>query len=109
MTGIISHRRRQPSLRKRAAAQASGIAPGCSPKNIYKSVPFIAQQGLDIVAFQLLSALKPFQFHDKQDPHHFAAELFDEPDNCFGGAAGGDQIIDDDDLLAGLNGILWPG
>lgn len=66
---------------------------------------FISNDGLYVVFCQLLPSLQTGKFHQEEDPDHLAAETLDEMRGCFDGAAGCDQIIDEDDLLARLYGI----
>src|SRR6266542_3348023 len=61
----------------------------------------VLDQGLNLVSVQLIATLERQQLHEKRDADDLAAELTDEIDGGCSRAAGGQQIIHDEDALTG--------
>jgi hypothetical protein len=66
----------------------------------------VVQQGEDVVARQPFPSLQKIQFHYECEAGDFAAEAFGELRGGDGGASGGEKIVDDEDALAFLDGVL---
>jgi hypothetical protein len=60
----------------------------------------ILNQRTHIVPRQLLTPGKEFEFDDKYKANNDTTELLDEIDNCAGGAAGGEEVVGDNDAMA---------
>ena len=65
----------------------------------------IVQEAENVVLPELGSAFEEVEFDGEADAGDFAAELANELDGGLHGAAGGEEIVDDNDALAGLDGV----
>ena len=65
----------------------------------------VVEQAEDVVLGEAFAAAEEVEFDGEGEAGDFAAELFDELDGGFHGAAGGEQVVDEQDALAGLDGV----
>ena len=63
-------------------------------------------KGFYAVAFKDFSALEVCKFNDEQTAFDNPAGLFNQCGGCLGGTSGGEQVIDDDNLLPRFYGVL---
>ena len=66
----------------------------------------VCDQGCDVVSLQLLPSVESGEFHDEEDLHDLPSLLLHHLDDGLGGSAGRYEVIHDDDLLSGLDGVL---
>src|SRR6185437_5272504 len=81
----------------------SGVAESFKPDIAELFV--VVQEAEDVVLLKLFAALEEVEFDGEAQACDLAAELADQLDGGLHRAAGGEQVIDDDDALAGLNGV----
>src|SRR5919107_3420031 len=67
--------------------------------------PSVLDEAVEVIAFNQLSALEELELDQGGDAHDLAAEALDEPGRGPGGAAGGEHVVDDQDPLAGDDGV----
>src|SRR5215813_3203874 len=65
----------------------------------------VVQQAEDVVLRETLAAFEEVEFDSKSQSCDFAAELLNELDRRFHGAAGGEQVVDENNALAGCDGV----
>ena len=65
----------------------------------------VDEQGLHVESLELLASLEAGQLHDEGCFDDLASEPLDEPDGGRGGASGGDEVVDEDYLLSGPDGV----
>ena len=53
-----------------------------------------------------LAAFEEIEFNEEGEGSEVATELIDQVDRGFGGAAGGEEVIDQDDVFSGMDGVL---
>ena len=71
--------------------------------NLHDSV---LQQGENIVRrANFWRPLQKCKLYYKSEPDDFASEQLDEPGDRRGGSAGGEDVVDDQDVLAGFDGV----
>jgi hypothetical protein len=63
------------------------------------------KQAEDVVLLEAVAAFEEVELDGEGEAGDLAAELLDELDGGFHGAAGGEQVVDEDDALAGLDGV----
>ena len=63
----------------------------------------VVEEAEDVVLAELGAAFEEVEFDGEADAGDFAAELADELDGGLHGAAGGEEVVDDDDALAGAS------
>ena len=63
------------------------------------------EQAEDVVLGEFGAAFQEVQLDGEAQAGDLAAELADELHGGLHGAAGGEQVVDDDDALAGLDGV----
>ena len=63
-------------------------------------------KGADGSLVQLGASVKPIEFHKKAESCYMPSRLFNEIGTGTCSAASGDQIIDNEHTLTGMNGIL---
>jgi hypothetical protein len=73
--------------------------------SISDSLLVVVEQAEDVVVFEAVAAFEEVEFDGEGEAGDLAAQLLDELYRCFHGAAGGEEIVDEDDALAGLDGI----
>src|SRR5204862_1270742 len=56
-------------------------------------------------AVEPVAALQEVELDEEREPDDLALEALDELDRALDGAAGGEEVVDDEDLLAGLDGV----
>src|SRR5262245_30149084 len=97
-------RRRQASMRSRTAAASTGLATFFPVMSVSlegdERLPFDAER------VEPLGAAELRQIDDECGAHHLAARALDQLGCSFRRAARGDQVVDDEDALAVLYGIL---
>ena len=62
----------------------------------------VVQQAEDVVLLEAVAAFEEVEFDGECEAGDFAAQLLDQLDGRFHGAAGGEQIVDQHHALAGL-------
>src|SRR5215211_5686679 len=67
--------------------------------------PSVLDEAVELIAFDQLPALEELELDEGGDAHHLAAEALDEAGGGPGGAAGGEHVVDDQDPLAGGDGV----
>ncbi len=65
----------------------------------------VLDEGEDVAAGEFLAAVEEIEFNDEAEALHFAMGHFDELGDGVGGASGGKDIVNDDDVLAGEDGV----
>ena len=65
----------------------------------------VVQEARDGLVGELFAALEAIQLDEEGDFDDCGAELFNQVAGGAGGAASGEQVVDDDDALAGFDGI----
>src|SRR5579875_1698773 len=66
----------------------------------------VVEKREDVVLREAGAAAEEVEFDGDAEGDDFAAEALDELDGGLHGAAGGEQVVDDDDALAGTDGVL---
>ena len=69
------------------------------------SLLVVMQEAEYVVLGKFGAAFEEVEFDGYGEADDFAAELLDELDGRVHGAAGGEQVVDDDDALAVLDGV----
>ena len=64
------------------------------------------EQAEDVVFLEAVAAFEKVEFHGEGKAGDLSAELLDEFHGRFHGAAGGEEVVDEHDSLAGLDGVL---
>src|SRR3712207_4653030 len=72
-----------------------GPPPGKRPSGL------VLEQRAHVVAVEALAAGEELKLDDEGEAGHFAAEPFDQLADGFGRAAGGEQVVGDEDAVAG--------
>lgn len=65
----------------------------------------VVQKAVHIIAFELVATLQEVELDREGDARNDAAELLDKLHGCLHRAAGGEQIVDEQDTLAGLDRV----
>ncbi len=66
----------------------------------------VLDQGEDVEAGEFFAAVEEGEFDGEGEAFDFAAEFLDELGCGRGGAAGGEQVVADDDAVAGGDGVF---
>ena len=66
----------------------------------------VGDDGRDGVAGELLPAVEEREFDQERDRDNLGAKFVEQADRGGGGAPGGEKVIDQEDLLAGVNRVL---
>src|SRR5438105_1582112 len=101
-------RRAGPPLRRAGRCCAATEVPASPLPSVdstgrYTSV--VGDQGQHLAAGQLLAAVEKAELDHEAQSHDGAAELLDQADRRRRGPAGGEHVVDDDHLVAGLDGV----
>jgi len=64
------------------------------------------EEAEDVVILEAIATFEEIEFHGEREAGNFSAELLHEFYGCFHGAAGGEEVVDEDDALAGLNCVI---
>jgi hypothetical protein len=73
-----------------------------SPRNF---LLVVVEQAEDVVLGEFGAAFEEVELDGEGEAGDLSAELLDELDGGLHGAAGGEQVVDQDDALAGLDGV----
>jgi len=65
----------------------------------------VVEQAEDVVLGEAVAAFEEVEFDGEGEAGDFSAELLDQLDGGFHGAAGGEQVVYEDDALAGCDGV----
>jgi hypothetical protein len=65
----------------------------------------VVEEAEDVVFLEAISAFEEVEFYGEGEAGDFTAELLDELYGGLHGAAGGEEVVDEDDALAGLDGV----
>ena len=65
----------------------------------------VVEEAENVVIGEAGAALEEVELDGEGEADDFSAQLLDELDGGFHGAAGGEQVVDEDDALAGLDGV----
>jgi hypothetical protein len=65
----------------------------------------VVEQAEDVLFGEAFAAAEEVEFDSEGQAGDYAAELLDQLEGCFHGAAGGEQVVDEQDALAGLDGV----
>src|ERR1039458_664118 len=82
----------------------SEVFPRCET-NRPSALLIVMEQAEDVVVLEPLAALQEVELHGKGQPGDFPTQLLHQLDGGLHGAAGGQQVIDEHDTLAALNGV----
>src|SRR5579862_8366363 len=66
----------------------------------------VVEQGHYVVALELVAAVKEIEFDDEGEACDLSAERAREFGGGFGGASGGEQVVDNENFFAGADGVL---
>ena len=75
------------------------------PAQFWIGLFVVVEEAEDVVLFEAVAAFEEVEFDGESQAGDISAELLDELDGGFHGAAGGEQVVDEDDALAGLDGV----
>src|ERR1700722_18801002 len=65
----------------------------------------VVEQAEDVVLLEFLAAFEEVELDSEAEAGDLSAQLADELDGGLHGASGGEEVVDDDDALAGLDGV----
>ncbi len=74
--------------------------PSASARKLKRVSSCVVQHGADVVVRKLLAAFQEIELDEKAQRFDFATDFLDEIGDAARGAAGGKDVIDDDDALA---------
>jgi len=75
------------------------------PAQVRPGLFVVVEQAEDVVLLEAVAAFEEVEFDGEGEAGDFSAELLDELDGGLHGAAGGEQVVDEDDALAALDGV----
>ena len=70
-----------------------------------RSLFVVVEEAEDVVVLEAVAAFEEVELDREAEAGDFSAELLDELDGRFHGAAGGEQVVDEHHALAGLDGV----
>src|ERR1700710_625777 len=70
-----------------------------------RSLLVVVQEAEDVVFLEFGSAFEEVELDGEAQADNLSAELADELHGGLHGAAGGEQVVDDENALAGLDGV----
>ena len=65
----------------------------------------VVEEAEDVVVREARASVEEVELDGESQADDFSAQLFDELDGGLHGAAGGEEVVDEDDALAGLDGV----
>src|SRR5262249_46675067 len=105
----LPSRARPPSRAPRSPSMRSPSTSWNPPVVSLSPGSLVDDQGRDRVILQLRPAFEEGQLDEEGQPHHAPTTLFDKPEGRHHRSTGGQQVVDDQHTLAGVDRILVHG